>query len=75
MNHKTFYITYNGEETRVVVDETSGIRTFLVYIAGEDGHLNINIKTDGNGNENWYEGEQLTPRAKEIGELIELETM
>lgn len=75
MNHKTFYITYNGEDTRVDVDDTSGIRTFLVYIAGEDGHLNISIKTDGNGNENWYEGEQPTPRAKEIGELIELETM
>jgi hypothetical protein len=75
MNHKTFYITYNGEETKVDVEETAGVRTFLVYIAGEDGHLNISIRTDENGNENWYEGEQPTPRAKEIGELIELETM
>ncbi len=75
MNHKTFYITYNGEKTQVDVDEISGARTFLVYIAGEDGHLNINIRTDVNGNENWYEGEQPTPRAKEIGELIEQQTM
>jgi len=75
MNRKTFYIPYNGEETRVDVEDTNGKRTFLVYVTGEDGHLNISIKTDENGNENWYEGEQLTPRAKEIGELIELETM
>ena len=75
MNRKTFYIPYNGEETRVDVDDTNGKRTFLVYVTGEEGHLIISIKTDENGNENWYEGEQLTPRAKEIGELIELETM
>ncbi|SDG17410.1 hypothetical protein [Chitinophaga filiformis] len=75
MNRKTFYIPYNGEDTRVDVEDTNGKRTFLVYVTGEDGHLNISIKTDENGNENWYEGEQLTPRAKEIGELIELETM
>ncbi|MBW8683381.1 hypothetical protein [Chitinophaga rhizophila] len=75
MNPQTIYIKYHGEDTRVDVDNTNGKRSFLVYVTGEDGHLNITVKTDENGTENWYEGEQATPRAKEIGQLIELETM
>lgn len=75
MQRKTIYINYNGENTQVDVEDTGTERSFLVYIAGDEGHLNISVKTDSAGNENWYEGEQATPRAKEIGELIELATM
>jgi len=75
MNRKTFYIPYNGDETKVDVEDLNGVRTFLVYVNGEDGHLVITVKTDTSGNEHWYEGSEPTPRAKEIGELIELETM
>jgi hypothetical protein len=75
MDGKTFYIKYNGEETKVEVENTNNKRRFLVYVAGEDGHLDIALKTDEHGNEGWYEGDQPTPRAKEIGEMIELETM
>jgi hypothetical protein len=75
MVRKTIHINYKGEDTKVEIDESSGNRSFMVYIAGEDGHLNISVRTDKDGTENWYEGEQATPRAKEIGNLIELQTM
>jgi hypothetical protein len=75
MKRKTIYINYHEEDIQVDIDESRGKRSFLVYLPGEDGHLDIAIKTDAKGNENWYEGEQATPRAKEIGELIELATM
>lgn len=75
MKRKTIYINYHEEDIQVDIDESNGNRSFLVYLPGEDGHLDISVKTDAAGNENWYEGEQATPRAKEIGELIELATM
>ena len=75
MKQKTIYINYHEEDVRVDIDDNKGDRSFLVYLSGEDGHLDISVRTDAEGNENWYEGEQKTTRAKEIGELIELATM
>lgn len=75
MQRKTIYINYKGDNTLVEVEDTGSDRSFMVYITGEDGHLDLSVRTDSAGNENWYEGDQATPRAKEIGELIELATM
>ena len=65
------YITYRGEKTRVHVNDTEQGPTFSVFLSNEEGHVTIYSSVDKEGNECWFEGDQSTERANEIGVLLE----
>ena len=65
------YIIFRGEKTRVHIDDTAQGPTFTVFLSNEEGHITIYSSVDKEGNECWFEGDQSTERANEIGVLLE----
>lgn len=64
------YVNYKGEEIRVETDLSTGQTRYNVFLPQEEGHLVIHCAIDKDGNIHWFEGDQVTPRAEEIGKLL-----
>ena len=65
------YVSYNGEKIQVHVNETPKGPTFTVFLPNEEGQVTIYPSVDPEGNECWFEGDESTERANDIGVLIE----
>lgn len=63
-------IRYQDEDVRVLIECVEEGTFYLVYLGDEDGYLRLHKQLDQDGHQVWFEGDTVTDRAEEIGQLL-----